>query len=337
MKYKRVAVDTSKSVFTIHAVDDQDRAVLRRDLRRGPFIAFLAALEPTELVFEACGASHHWGREAMKHDHAVRLIPPQYVKPFRKRGKNDRADAAALNDAASRPDMASVPVKSEACQAEAMLLKVRALLIRQRTQLVNTIRGHAAEFGLVAAKGRGHLPDLLALAAGSAIPVAAKEALALLGAEVKRLDEQVSGIERRLGRMHRDNETSRRLAEQPGIGIQTALSLALTIDAACFASGRHFAAWLGLTPREHSTGGKPLLGKISKQGNEMLRALLVNGAMAVIRHAKPGSRCASPWLLRLLERKPRKVAAVALANKMARIAWAMMARGEPYRHLPVAA
>jgi transposase len=254
------------------------------------------------------------------------------VKPFVRRGKNDRNDAEAICEAASRPGMPSVPVKAAEQQAAAIVLSARELLVRQRTQLVNAVRGHAAEFGIVAAKNISHLPALLeAIVAEVAVPDAAKEMLAFLGTQVARLDEQIAELERRMKQQHKTNPMSQLLAQIPGIGPIGALSLALTIDPGRFRSARHFAAWLGLTPKEHSTGGRQRPGGISRAGNERLRQLLVLGAMAVIRYAKPGSKSASAWLLALLERKPRKLAAVALANKMARIVWAMMATGEAYR------
>jgi len=228
--------------------------------------------------------------------------------------------------------MPSVPVRSAEQQAEAIVLSARELLVRQRTQLVNAVRGHAAEFGVIAAKNISQLPALLeAVAAEEAMPEAAKQMLAFLGAQVAQLDGQVAELERRMKQQHKANLVSQLLAEVPGIGPITALSLALTVDPGRFTSGRHFAAWLGLVPKEHSTGGRQRLGGISRAGNERLRQLLVLGATAVIQHAKPGSKSASAWLLALLERKPRKLAAVALANKMARIVWAMMATGEAYR------
>lgn len=336
MEYTRVSIDTSKNVFTVHAVDVSGRPALRRDISRARLIPFLAQLAPTEVALEACGGSHHWAREAIRHGHEAKLIPPQYARQYRKRGKNDRTDAEAINEAATRPTMRFVPVKSEQQQAGTMLMKTRGLLVGQRTQLVNAIRGHAAEFGIVVAKGIGNLRKLRETITASSIPEAAKEAIELLAAQTDDTDARLKDIDRKLATLHKSNEVSQRLAAVPGIGLQTALTLATTVDATMFASARHFAAWLGLTPREHSTGGKQRLGGISKAGNERLRYLLVTGAMAVIRHAKPGARnAATPWLLGLLERKPRKVAAVALANKMARIAWAMMARGEEYRRLPM--
>jgi len=340
-EFKRIAVDTSKHVFTLHGVDPADRVILRRDLKRAQFIEFFAALAPCEVVLEACGGSHHWGRALQALGHRVRLIPPHYVKPYVKRGKNDRIDAAAIAEAASRPGMAEVPVKSAATQAALMQLKTRELLVGQRTQAINALRGHAAEFGIIAPQGTSHVAPLLAkLAATEAIPPEGQTALAWLGAQIEQLDQQITTIDAALLAQHKANPLSRLLAGIPGVGPLTALTLALTVDPRLFASGRHLAAWLGLTPQQNSTGGKTRLGRISKAGHVRLRTLLVIGASAVIRHARPGSRTASPWLLGLLARKPRKVAAVALANKMARIAWAMsrlrragamMTRGEAYR------
>jgi transposase len=267
----------------------------------------------------------------------VRLIPPQYVKPFVKRGKNNRNDAEAIGEAASRPTMRFVPVKSATLQAEAMDLSARDLLVRQRTQLVNAVRGHAAEFGVIAAKGIAQVDPLLRKIAETDMPQAAKEMLAQLGRVIAQLDAQLAEINQRLAAQHKTNPVSQRLAAIPGVGPLTALTAAMKVDACQFESARHFAAWLGLTPKERSTGSRQSLGGISRAGNERLRQLLVVGAMAVIRHAKPGSKTASPWLLQLLERRPRKVAAVALANKMARTLWAMMANGTAYRRTPQAA
>jgi len=270
--------------------------------------------------------------------HQARLIPPQYVKPFLKRSKNDDKDAEAINEAAARPSMGSVAVKTVDQQAKGMIVKHREMLVGQRTQAINALRGHAMEFGVVAAKGTAKVAPLLAVLAGDkAIPAAARAMFAQMGAHIEALESRIAGLDAELLAMHKAHPVSRLLAEIPGVGPMIATTMALTVEPQNFASGRHFAAWLGLTPREHSTGGKQRLGKISKAGNERLRTLLVVGAMSVIRFAKPGSKSASPWLLQLLERKPRKLAAVALANKMARIIWAMMARGEAFRRQPVAA
>ena len=335
----RIAIDTSKSVFTLHGTDAQGRALLRRNLRRQEMIGFFKTLAPLEVVLEACGGSHYWGRTLAAVGHRVRLIPPQYVKPFVKRGKNDRNDAEAISEAASRPEMREAPVKSAEAQAEAMLLSIRELLMRQRTQLINALRGHATEFGLVAAKGTKGLAELRAeIAAGDELPPAAVYALQQLDREIDQVEGRLAEIDKRLAAQHRANAQSRRLAEIPGVGLMNALNFTLRVDPSQFKSGRHFAAWLGLTPKEHSTGGKQRMGGISRAGDERLRQLLVLGATAVISHAKKGRPGISAWLLNLLERKPRKLAAVALANKMARIIWAMLTSGEAYRRsAPIAA
>jgi len=338
MKFKRIAIDTSKHVFTLHCVDEQERPVLRRELKRAQVEAFFAKQEATEVVLEACGGSHYWGRLLSRLGHQVRLIPPQYVKPFVKRAKNDRNDAEAINEAASRPTMRSVVVKTVDQQADGIILKHREMLVGQRTQAINALRGHAAEFGVVAAKGIAKVAALLAvLAADGAIPATARAMFAQMGGHIAALDQQIAAVDEELAALHKANPVSQLLAAIPGIGPLGAITLALTIEPGNFTSGRHFAAWLGLTPKEHSTGGKQRMGKISKAGNERLRQLLFVGAMSVIRFAKPGSKSASAWLLQLLERKPRKLAAVALANKMARVIWSMMSRGEAYRRQPIAA
>jgi transposase len=300
--------------------------------------SFFAKQQATEVVLEACGGSHHWGRLLSQLGHRVRLIPPQYVKPFVKRAKNDRNDAEAISEAASRPTMRSVVVKTVDQQADGIILKHREMLVGQRTQAINALRGHAAEFGAVAAKGLTKVAPLLAvLAADSAIPASARAMFARMGDHIAALDQQVAAVDDELAALHKANPVSQLLAAIPGVGSLGAITLALTVEPGNFVSGRHFAAWLGLTPKEHSTGGKQRMGKISKAGNQRLRQLLFVGAMSVIRFAKPGSKSASAWLLQLLERKPRKLAAVALANKMARIIWSMMSCGEAYRHQPIAA
>jgi transposase len=349
VEYKRIAIDTSKHVFTLHGVDAQDRVVLRRDLRRAQVEPFFAALPPTTVVLEACGASHHWGRVLGAAGHIVRLIPPQYVKPFVKRSKNDRNDAEAISEAASRPTMRFVPVKTAETQAQAAVLRVRELLVRQQTQLINSLRSQAGEFGVVTAKGPAGQAALRDAVAQADMPQAARQILEFLGQQIDRLAGEIASLNAKLKAMHKANPVSRLLADIPGIGPIGALTLAVRIDPTQFKSGRHMAAWMGLTPKERSTGGKQRLGGISRAGDERLRQLLVLGATAVTRYAKPGqaqarttkprkpSASASPWLLSLLERRPRKVAAVALANKMARIAWAMMTSGEEYRRHVLAA
>ena len=336
---KRIGLDTSKAVFTLHCVDQTGQAVLRTNLRRAQMASYFKNLALAEISMEACGSSHHWARELAALGHEVRLIPPQYVKPFVKRAKNDRNDAEAICEAGGRPGMRFVPVKTASQQAQGMVLKVRETLVNQRTQLVNALRGHAAEFGVIAAKGISQITPLLeAIEAATTIPSEAKDMLALLGQEIEHLDTRLNELEAKLSAAHKANAVSQRLATIPGVGRIIALTFATEVDPTAFQSGRHLAAWIGLTPKEHSTGGKQRMGGISRAGNERLRRLLVTGATAVIRFAtRPGNKHASEWLLKLLQHKPRKLVAVALANKMARIAWAMMKSGEAYRRLPAIA
>jgi transposase len=298
-------------------------------LSRGQVEKFFAGLAPALVGLEACGASHHWAGVLSGQGHQVRLVPPQYVKAYVKRGKNDRIDAEAICEAMSRPGMRFVPVKSEGEQAAAMLLSVRDLLVKQRTMLVNAIRSHAAEFGVIGAKGVSRVADVLVRARES-VPALAFDLLAVLAGQLEVLEVQLVRIDQQMRNWHRENERSRRLATMPGIGPVGAMTMVLRVpDPTVFRSGRHLASWIGLTPREHSTAGKQRLGKISRQGDEALRRLLVVGATSVIKQAQRGRGPA--WLLALLKRRPAKVVAVALANKMARIAWAMMVSGAAYR------
>ncbi len=335
-KVIRVGLDTSKQVFQVHGVDASERVVLRRKLRRGEVERFFAALPATRIGLEACGASHHWARVLQGLGHEAQLLPPQYVKPYVKRGKNDAADAEGICEAMSRPSMRYVPVKTVENQAALMLHGARDLLIKQRTMLANAIRGHAAELGVTGAKGLGRIGELLARIEGdSGVPDLARDIFAGLARQLAALERQLGELDRKLLIWHRGEERSRRLATIPGVGPIGATALAMKVpDPSQFRSGRHFAAWLGLTPKDHSTAGRQRLGVITRAGDETLRRLLVAGAMAVIRSAKPGRT--SPWLLDLLARKPKKLAAVALANKIARIAWTIMMSGEVY-HRPTAA
>jgi transposase len=337
-EFTRVAIDTSKHVFTVYAVTTKGE-VVRRELRRTRLLAFFERISPTEVVLEACVGSHYWGRELQVLGHRVRLIPPQYVKPFVRRSKNDRNDAEAIWTAGAQPSIVGVPVKSVPQQAKAMLLKVREQLVGERTGMVNALRGHAMELGFVAAQGHRGLAQLqqaLATAAEHEVPAAAKHAFALLGRQIDHLEAQLAEIDAEMKRQFAADPDAKRLAAIPSIGMIGALTLKRTVEFSQFASGRHFAAWLGLVPREHSTGGKHRLGGISRAGDERLRSLLVVGATAVIRHFKTGGKGLMAWLEALLKRKPRKLAAVALANKVARIVWAMMTRGEAFRLLPEA-
>jgi transposase len=333
----RIGIDTSKHLFQVHGVDEAEQPVLRRQVRRGEMEKVFARLSPTRVGLEACGASHHWARVLRGLGHEVVLLPPQYVKPYIKRGKNDAADAEAICEAMSRPGMRFVPPKSAEQQAMLMLLGVRDLLVKQRTMLINALRGHAAEFGVIAAKGAGKAAELLQRAhdAAAGVPALAREMLDMLFGQVEAIEVKLKALETELIAWHRSSPVSRCLATQPGIGPIGAVSFVLKVgDPKGFRSARHFAAWLGATPKEHATAGRHRPGRISRQGDQTLRRLLVLGATAVIRAAKPDR--ASPWLLQLLARKPKKLAAVALANKMARTLWAMMVSGEVYRRpLPV--
>lgn len=328
----RIGMDTSKSVFQLHGVDALERPVVGKKLRRSQVLGFFAKLEPTKVGMEACGAAHYWARELRGLGHEVVLLPPQYVKPYVKRGKNDAADAEAICEAMSRPTMRFVPVKSAERQAAQMLIGVREGLVRRRTQLSNAIRGHAAEFGLTAAKGLSKIEPLLARTAqDEGLPELAKELFRTLGEEYARLEAQLQKIEAKLMAWHRHDELSRRLAQVPSIGPVIATVMAIkVVDAKAFRSGRDFAAWIGLTPKDHSTAGRTRQGVITRAGDEMLRSVLVVGAMALIQQVKRGRGHPSPWLVELLKRKKPKLAAVALANKTARIAWKLMVSAEHY-------
>ena len=328
----RIGMDTSKHIFQLHGVDAAEQVGLRRKLRRHQMLEFFAKLPPTVIGIEACGAAHYWARELRKLGHEVKLMAPQHVKAYVKRNKNDGRDAEGLCEAMSRPTMQFVPVKTEEQQAVLMLAGVRQQLIARRTQISNAIRGYAAEFGLIAVKGLDKIEALLArIGQDQTVPAMARELFALHGRDYARLQVEMKAIEAKLMAWHRANATSRRLAQIPGVGPIGATALVMkTPDPRAFLSGRHFAAWIGLTPKDHSTGGKTRLGKITRAGDEVLRSLLVAGATAVIQQVRRGRGHPSRWLLALLKRKPPKLAAVALANKIARIAWKLMTTGEDY-------
>lgn len=327
----RIGMDTSKYIFQLHGVDASEQVALRKRLGRNAMLAFFAKLPPTVVVIEACGAAHYLARELGRLGHTAKLIAPQLVKPYVPRNKNDGRDAEGLCEAASRPRMRYVPVKTAEQQAALMLLGVRDQLVGRRTQLSNTIRGHAAEFGLIAAKGLDKLALFLAaIEQDERVPALARELFAMLAREYAHVQAELKAIEAKLVAWHRADASSRRLAQIPGVGPVTAAALVMKApDPHAFRSGRLFAAWLGLTPKDHSTGGKTRLGKITRAGDERLRQLLVVGATAVVRQAKAKGR-APRWLLDLLKRKSPKLAAVAFANKMARIAWKLMTTGETY-------
>jgi transposase len=329
----RIGMDTSKHVFQLHGVNAAEEAVLRKKLRRQDLIAFFEKLPPTMVGIEACGGSHYWARLLQSLGHAVRMLPPQYVKPYVKRGKKDAADAEAICEAMSRPTMRFVPVKTADQQAALMLMGLRNRLIGQRTQLTNAIRGYAAEFGLTAAKGLCKIEPLLErIRADETLPALARELFEINAKEYAWLRAQLEDVEDKLMAWHRADECSRRLAQIPGVGpIGASMLVMKTPTPEAFRSARHFAAWLGLTPKDHSTAGKVRLGVITRAGDEALRSVLVVGATAVIRYAQRSQARVSPWLAALLKRKPPKLVAVALANKIARIAWKLMMTGEVYQ------
>jgi transposase len=334
MQVSTIGLDIAKRVFQVHGVDAVGAAVIRKKLRRSELLQFFARLAPCVIGIEACATAHYWARELTALGHQVRLVPPSYVKAYVKRGKNDAADAEAICEAVTRPSMRFVPVKSEEQQGVLVLHRARELLVRQRTMLVNGLRGHMAEFGIIAPQGIQQVPELVAAIDDETtdIPQIAREALAAMVMQIKHLTASIKQMEKRIVAWCRSNAAARRLATIPGVGPITASALAATItDPTLFRSGRHLAAWLGLVPRQHSTGGKTKLGRITKIGDRYLRKLLVVGMTAVIRSARRTKAPAFAWVNALLERRPARLVSVALANKAARIAWAILIRGETYR------
>jgi transposase len=332
-------LDIAKSVFQVHGVDAEGGVVFRQKLTRARLLNFFGKLDPCLVGIEACGTSHHWARELIRLGHDVRLMPPSYVKPYVKRQKNDMADAEAICEAVTRPTMRFVPVKSPEQQSVMVLHRTRLLLTRQRTQLSNAIRGHMAEFGLAAPIGRQGLQTLVEVIndpADGRVPIEARGCLSMLAAQMRLVNEQILETDRLIRTNARSTEVGRRLMEIPGVGPLLASALVGTIaDPKAFRTGRNLAAWIGLVPRQNSSGGKERLGGITKQGDRYLRQILVVGALAVVRYAvRNGTR--RPWLVQLLARRTPKVAAVALANKTARMVWAIMTSGERYRE-PLAA
>ncbi|MCE6958525.1 IS110 family transposase [Cereibacter sphaeroides] len=336
-----VGLDLAKNVFQAHGADASGRAVLRKKLRRDQVLEFFGRLAPCVVAMEACSGAHFWGREIGKLGHKVRLIPPSYVKPFVKRQKNDAADAEAICEAALRPTMRFVPVKSEETQGAAMVFRIRELLIRQRTQAINALRGHLAEFGQVVPQGAANAARLIAIVEDpdSDLPADAIATLTVLVAALSHLEAEIGKLDAQIERRAKQNEVARRLMTVPGIGplIATALAV-LAPPPETFRKARDFAAWLGLTPRQHSTGGKQRIGATTKMGERSLRRLLIIGANSVIikRHVHAAARPGT-WLGGMLTRKPPMLVRVALANKMARIVWALMARGGVYKSPATAA
>lgn len=334
-----IGLDLAKNIFQVHGIDACGKVVIRKPLRRGEVLKFFESLRPCLVGIEACATAHHWGRELGKLGHTIRLMPPAYVKAYVKRGKTDAADAEAICEAVTRPTMRFVAVKSMEQQGVLMLHKTRDLLVRQRTMLINALRGHLAELGIIAAQGSAGVKAAIEAfhMAQDSLPALACKALHGLIDQMRALACEIEKTEKTILAWHRHNAASRRLADIPGIGPITASAITAAVpDATLFSSGRSFAAWLGLTPRSYSSGGKEKLVGISKRGDSYIRRLLVIGATAVIRRARQDNPSKN-WATKLLRRKPARLVSVALANKTARIAWPLLARNETYVAQPVAA
>jgi transposase len=332
-KYIRIGVDLGKGYFQVHALENEAGAAVNRKISRGKFLAFFSGISPCRVGMEACGSSNYWAREIAALGHEVVLIAPAYIKPYVKRGKNDAVDAEAICEAMSRPSMRFVPVKSAEQQAALMLHKDRELLVKQRTMSVNALRGHLAEFGIVAAKGIQHVDHLLELArADSALPEIARQAVERMSSRLNDLDQAIAATEKAIAAASAKNANSRLLDQVPGIGPLIASVIAASApDPSAFRSGRDFSAWPGLTPSQNSSGGKEKLGPITKKGNRYIRKLLVVGSTSLLRVAHKRKGALADWINALAAKKPQKVAAVALANKLARICWAILSTGECFR------
>lgn len=327
-----VGVDLAKQVFQVHGAASDGRVVFRKKLSRAQFPRFMAGLRPCMVAMEACGTAHYWGRELASFGHDVRLIPPVYVKAFVKRQKNDAADAEAIAEAAMRPTMRTVAVKTSEQQARAMLFRTRDLLVGQRTQMVNALRGHLAEHGIVVGKGLGNVDRLATLITSDNLPELVQTMGRLYLRQIAQLHEEVDQIDRRIAAEAKQNDVVRRLQKVPGIGPICAMAItAFAPSMEEFRSGRDFAAWLGLVPRQHSSGGKQKLGRTSKMGQRDIRRLMIIGAMSVVHWKGRGGGRPGSWLSSMLARKPRMLVAIAMANKLARIVWAILARNQDYR------
>ena len=335
MDITTVGLDLAKNVFQVHGINADGDVIVRRRLRRAQVGTYFAGLKPCLVGMEACGTSHFWARELIALGHEVKIIPPSYVKPYVRRGKNDATDAEAICEAVTRPNMRFVPIKTEDQQAALMLHKARELLVRQQTMLVNALRAHMSELGMVAPLGRGKVKDIIAVIEDSedeSIPDLAKAALKPLVMQLRANEAATAALDTEIKAWHKNNAASQRLATIPGIGFLTASAIAATVpDPSFFNSGREFSAWLGLVPRQNSSGGKERLGRISKQGNPYIRRLLVIGATSMLRYARAKTAPGADWVNSLLERRPPRLVTVAMANKTARIAWALMVREETYR------
>jgi len=340
MQITTIGLDIAKNVFQVHGIDAAEKVIVRKRLRRSQVLTFFKALPPCLIGMEACATAHYWARELTKLGHKVRLMPAKDVKAYVKRNKNDATDAEAICEAVRRPTMRFVQVKSAEQQGQLMQHRTRDLVMRQRTQVINALRAHLAELGIVAAKGDKGVKELLTILADekdTRLPIDARASVIVLAAQLQALQTLIGSIEKRIKAQHRSNQASKRLETIPGIGVIGATAIAATVaDPTVFRSGRDFAAWIGLVPRQDSTGGKHKLGPISKQGDRYVRRILVVGAHSVLRRAKENPE-KYPWLTQLLARRPFKVVAVALANKMARMAWALLAYGGTYRAPELAA
>ena len=330
-----IGVDLAKNVFQVHGIDGLGAVIIGRQLRRSQMLPFFKKQPPCLVGMEACATAHHWARQLVALGHAVKLMPPKYVKPYVKRNKNDMADAEAICEAVTRPTMRFVEIKTRDQQSVLMLHRTRQLFVRQRTTLINALRAHLAEFGIVAGVGRNGLERLLKViedGEDDRVPAAARDCLLALRDQLEMVKGQVLDADRHILAWHRSCEVSQRLDDIPGVGPLIATALVASVpDPHVFKSGRDLAAWIGLVPKQNSTGGKDRLGHISKAGNRYLRMLLVVGALSVIRRAKQVGYTRRPWLTKLLQRRSTKIAAIALANKIARTAWAMMAHGTFYQ------
>jgi len=330
-----VGLDLAKNVFQAHGINETGDVIVRRRLRRTQVCEFFANLAPCLIGLEACGTSHFWARELVALGHEVKIVPPSYVKAYVRRGKNDATDAAAICEAVARPNMRFVPIKSEDQQAALMLHKARELLMRQQTMLVNALRAHMAELGMIAPLGRGNVENIITViedGEDESIPTLAKAALKPLVSQLRANEEATMALDAEIKAWHKGNAASQRLVTIPGIGFLTASAIVATVpDPSFFRSGREFSAWLGLVPRQNSTGGKIRLGRISKQGNPYIRRLLVIGATSMLRYARAKTAPGADWVNSLLERRPARLVTVAMANKTARIAWALLTKGETYR------